>query len=131
MLILINNEVFDVGDPVATLKALGVEDLASPPSASRLVRLGQDAAFTAKGLENAHPGIRQTLAAFFGFAGEANCGLFLVPPKARSAREVQVRLGAAPITTLAHLKSTQDVGKLTAKMINHHVWAGVQGASAA
>lgn len=131
MLVLLNQELIDVGDPLETLQSLGVEDLRNPPSAARLAQLGQDAAFAGGGIENAHPGIRQTLAAFFGFSGVANCGLFLVPPKARSAREVQVRLAAAPLTTLAQLKSLADTGRLNAGMINRHVWQVAPGQSAA
>jgi hypothetical protein len=96
-----------------------------------LVTLGQDAAFAGRGLENAHPGIRRTLAALFAASGEANCGLFLYPKGANSAREVAVRLGMAPITTLAQLKSAQDGGRLTAEMINHHVWRVAGGEAAA
>jgi hypothetical protein len=93
--------------------------------------LGQDAAFLGRGLENAHPGIRRTLAALFAASGEANCGLFLFPQGANSAREVAVRLAMAPITTLALLKSAQDTGRLTAEMVNHHVWRVAGGEAAA
>lgn len=121
MLVLLNQEVVDVGDPIETLRECGVADLRAP-STSRLVRLGQDATFAAKGIENAHPGIKRTLCAFFALSGEVNCALFLCPPKARSARDVAVRLGSAPITTMAFLLSAQSKGQLTPALVNHYVW---------
>ncbi|MES1199384.1 MAG: hypothetical protein ABUS48_05315 [Pseudomonadota bacterium] len=121
MLILLNQEVIDVGDPPTTLEALGLPD-ARPITLAKLVALGQDAAFAAGGMENAHPGIRQTLAAFMGLTGDANCALFLCPPRARSPRDVAVRLGYAPITTMVFLLSAQQSGRLNAALINAQVW---------
>ena len=122
MLILINQEVIDIGDPLETLQECGVADGRLHPL-GQLVRLGQEAAFRAKGIENAYPGIRRALAAMIGVSGQANCALFLVPPRARAASEVAVRFGQAPITTLAFLLSAQDSGKLTPALINQQVWS--------
>ncbi|GAM98847.1 hypothetical protein U91I_02483 [alpha proteobacterium U9-1i] len=130
MLVLLNQAVIDVGDPFETLKALGVTDLHTP-SMGKLVRLGQDAAFAGKGLENAHDGIRQTLAALIGLNGQANCALFLCPDRAKSAREVAVRMGQAPITTMALLLSEQQAGRLSSATVNHYVWRVAQGPVAA
>jgi hypothetical protein len=131
MLILLNAHIYDVGDPVETLTGLGVDPKRAPHDRAALVKLGQDAAFAGKGLENAHDGIRMTLASLFAVSGEANCCLFLYTPQMRSALDVAMRLAIAPITTLAHLKSTQDAGLLTPAMINHHIWKVVGGAAAA
>ncbi|HWA00144.1 MAG TPA: hypothetical protein VG841_07490 [Caulobacterales bacterium] len=121
MLVLLNLEMIDVGDPLATLRELGMAE-ARPIGAAKLVALGQEAAFSAGALENAHPAIRRALAAFMGLGGEANCALFLAPPGARTPRDVAVRLGLAPITTMAFLLSAQQAGKLNAAMINAQVW---------
>lgn len=121
MLILINEEVIDVGDPAETLRECGVADDRTPAIA-RMVALGQDAAFAARGIEHAHPGIRRVLASYFALTGQVNCALFVCPPNAVSPREVAVRLGDAPFTTLVHLYSVQQEGKLSASMVNHHVW---------
>ena len=53
MLVLLNQAVIDVGDPFETLKALGVTDLHTPSMGKLVQRMGQDAAFAGKGLENA------------------------------------------------------------------------------
>jgi hypothetical protein len=131
MLVLINAEIFDVGDPLGTLKQLGVGDVREIPTPTKLARLGQDAAFAGRGIENAHVGIRQTLAALMALSGQANCALFLCPPDPRSARDVAVRFGLAPLTTLAMLLSLQQAGRLTPALINHHVWRVAQGGAAA
>jgi hypothetical protein len=131
MLFLLNQSVLDIGDPLETLRTDGAVDLRNPPSVAKLVTLGQDAAYAAGGIENAHAGIRRTLAALMGLTGQVNCALFLCPPKARSAREVAVRLGVAPITTLALLSSAQAGGRLNAVLINHHVWQVAPGVAAA
>jgi len=130
MLILLNQELIDVGDPVETLTSLGVADLRAP-TLSKLVSLGQDAAFAAGGIENAHPGIKRTLAAYMGILGQVNCALFVCPPRMRTPRDVAVRMGHAPIMTMAYLLSAQECGRLTAAMINQQVWKLADGASAA
>lgn len=130
MLILLNQEIIDVGDPLETLRALSV-DLRLPPTIAKVAALGQDAAFAGAGIEHAHEGIRRTLAALLGLAGEANCALFVVPQGARSAREVAVRFGIAPLTTMAFLLSAQQAGRLNAAMVNHHVWRVAPGEAAA
>jgi hypothetical protein len=129
MLVLLNQEIVDVGDPVETLAACGVADLREP-SMAKLVALGQDAAFAAGGLERAHPGIKRTLAAYFALSGAVNCALFLPPPRARSPRDVAVRLGFAPLTTLAFLLSAQSSGTLSAALINSQVWQVAGGEAA-
>ncbi len=131
MLFLLNQEVLDIGDPIETLVAGGIADVMHLPSIPKLVSLGQDAAFAAQGMEHAHVGIRRTLAAMLSMSGQVNCALFLPPAQARSARDVAVRLGVAPITTLAFLFTAQESGVLTAALINHHVWRVAGGAAAA
>lgn len=130
MLVLLNQEVIDVGDPVTTLAELGLP-AAQPVSIAKIVALGQEAAFSAGGIENAHPAIRRTLAAFMGMGGEANCALFLCPPRARSPRDVAVRLGYAPLTTMVFLLSAQQSGKLNAGAVNAHVWRVADTSTAA
>lgn len=130
MIILLNQEVIDVGDPTQTLRRYGAADLRLP-SLAKVVALGQDAAYTAKGLEHAHVGIRHTLAALLAISGEVNCALFLCPPKAKSPRDVAVRVAYAPIMTLAYLLSAQQSGKLSPAMINQQVWQLASGEAAA
>lgn len=130
MIVLLNQEIIDVGDPAETLTQYGVADLRMPTIA-KVVALGQDAAYAAKGLENAHRDIRRTLAALLASSGEVNCALFLAPAAARSPREVAVRVGYAPILTLAYLLSAQQAGKLTPALINKHVWQLASGDAAA
>ncbi|MES1156187.1 MAG: hypothetical protein ABUL73_00285 [Alphaproteobacteria bacterium] len=130
MLILLNQELIDVGDPVETLLSLGVTDVRTP-AAAKLAQLGQDAAYAAGGIENAHPGIKRTLAAFMGMLGEVNCALFVCPPRMRSPRDVAVRFGHAPITTMVYLLSAQECGRLNAGLINQQIWRLADGASAA
>jgi hypothetical protein len=129
MLVLLNQEIIDVGDPMEGLRDCGVIDM-RPPSIAKIVALGQDAAYAAAGLEHAHIGIRRTMACFLALTGEANCALFLCPPKAKSPRDVAVRLAFAPITTLVFLLSAQETGKLNASMINQQVWLAQAGAAA-
>lgn len=132
MLFLLNQEVIDLGDPVEALQEAGVAgDLARMPTLAKIVALGQDAAFAAQGIEQAHPGIRRTLAALLGVSGEVNCALFLTTEKTVVARDVAVRLGQAPLTTMALLLSAQQSGRLTAQLINHHVWRVAGGVAAA
>ena len=131
MLFLLNQELMDLGDPVETLLASGAADAMNVPSLAKLVTLGQDAAYAGNGMEGAHPGIRRTLAAMLAMSGQVNCAMFLCPPQARSPREVAVRLGVAPITTLAFLLSAQDAGRLSAALINEQVWRVADGAAAA
>ena len=130
MLFVLNQEVLDLGDPCEALKACGVGDLTRQPSLAKLVTLGQDAAFAGGGMEHAHAGIRRTLAAMLAMSGQVNCAMFLCPPRPRSAREVAVRLGFAPITTLAFLLTAQDSGRLNAALINQHVWVAGNEAAA-
>ena len=130
MLFLLNQELIDLGDPVEALQACGVADVMHLPSLAKMVSLGQDAAYAGNGMEGAHPSIRRTLAAMLAMTSQVNCALFLCPPKARSAREVAVRLGLAPITTLAFLASAQENGRLSPALINEQVWR-VAGAVAA
>ena len=130
MLVLLNQVVVDVGDPLDTLQALRVGDLRTP-SMAKLQRMGQDAAFAGKGLERAHNDLLRTLASYIALNGQANCALFVCPDQAKSARDVAVRFGLAPITTMALLLSEQQVGRLTPAVINHYVWRVAQGPAAA
>lgn len=132
MLFLLNQELIDLGDPVEALQEAGVAgDLKHLPSIAKIVALGQDAAFAAQGIEQAHPGIRRTLAAMFALSGQVNCALFLNPAHPQSPRDVAVRLAQAPLTTMAFLLSAQETGRLTAAVINHHVWRVAGGVAAA
>ncbi|MGE0596605.1 MAG: hypothetical protein AB7P07_09565 [Hyphomonadaceae bacterium] len=130
MLFLLNQDLIDVGDPMEALQHLGL-GMRAPPSIAQLVKLGQDAAFAGAGIENAHEGIRRTLSALFCLSGQANCALFLVPPRARAPAEVTYRLAYAPLTTMVFLRSAQDAGKLNAALINEQVWRVAPGERAA
>ncbi len=131
MLFLLNEEMLDIGVPYETLAACGVRDSLRPPSIAQIIAGAQEAAFAGRGLEHAHETIRLTLAAQLGLTGRVNCALIVCPPKARSPREVAVRLALAPITTLAYLQDQRRMGRLTAMLINREVWRLAGGAPAA
>lgn len=131
MLFLLNEQVLDIGVPYETLAACGAPDSLRPPSMAQILAGAQDAAFAGRGLEHAHETIRLTLAARLGVTGRVNCALIYCPPKARSAREVAVRLALAPITTLSYLQDQQRMGRLNAALINREVWRLAGGAPAA
>ena len=130
MLFLLNEQVLDIGVPHETLEACGVKLPARLQGVAEAVAAGQEAAFAGNGLTQAHENVRLTVAARLGLTGRVNCALFLCPPKARSPREVAVRLGYAPITTLAYLAKQQDAGRLSPGLINREVWLAA-GAPAA
>jgi hypothetical protein len=131
MLFLLNEDLIDLGDPCETLRACGAGEVRRAPSLGRLTAHGPDVAFAAQGLSGAHPDVRRALAALFALTGRLNCALFVAPPEARSAREVAVRYALAPITTMAFLYSALQSGRLSAALINHHVWSLASEASAA
>jgi hypothetical protein len=131
MLILMNQEVIDIADPLTTLQEMGGFNLRGVPTVSQVVTHGQDAAFAAQGLENAHENVRMTLACLIALSGPANCGIFLYQPGMTSPRQVPVRLGEAPMDTLVYLLSAQQQGGLTAALVNRHVWAAAASVPAA
>jgi hypothetical protein len=131
MLFLLNEDLIDLGDPLATLRACGVGEPRRAPSLSSLTVHGQEAAFAGRGLGAAHPDVRRALAALFALTGRLNCALFVCPQRAVSAREVAVRYALAPLTTLAFLHAAQQSGRLNAALINHHVWRLASQAPAA
>jgi len=131
MLFLLNDRVLDLGEPVETLRRLGAADPARLPQPSAIVAMGQDAAFASANFAHGHPDLALSIAAMIALTSEANCALFVAPPRARSARQVGVQFAFAPLTTMAFLCDAQTRGALTAAMINTHVWrlAGRAGAA--
>ncbi len=130
MLILLNQEVVDVADPLTTLQELGGTNIRGVPSVAQALMHGQDATFAAGGLENAHESVRMTLACLIALSGPANCGIFLFQAGLQSPRQVPVRLGEAPMDTLVYLLSLQQQGRLTPALVNRHVWAAANAPAA-
>ncbi|MET0183323.1 MAG: hypothetical protein ABW199_10595 [Caulobacterales bacterium] len=131
MLFLLNDRVLDLGDPAETLQRIGTADPGRPPKMRAIIAMGQDAAFASANFQASHPDLALSIAAMVALISEANCALFVCPPRARSARQVGVQFAFAPLTTLAFLDDAQARGVLTAAMINGHVWrlAGRAGAA--
>lgn len=131
MLFLLNDRVLDLGDPVETLLRIGTANPARLPTTRAIVAMGQDAAYASANFQVSHPDLATSIAAMIALASQANCALFVCPPKARSAREVGVQFAFAPLTTVAFLLDAQGKGPLTASMVNAHVWrlAGRAGAA--
>lgn len=120
MLFLLNDRVLDLGDPVEALRASGMGERAL--GLREAVARGQEAAFASANFTSGHPDLARAVAAMVALTGEANCALFLAGSQARSAREVGVKIAAAPIATLAYLKQVQDQGPLTPALVNAEVW---------
>lgn len=123
MLFLLNDHVFNLGDPAETLAACGVAEGAGPMPMAQVVALGQEAAYASNNFTAAHPDLALSLAARVALACEANCALFLRPRQARGPRDVGVQFAYAPLTTMALLAQAQSRGALTAGLINAHVWS--------
>lgn len=131
MLFLLNDRVLDLGDPAETLLALGAGDPARLPGTRAIIAMGQDAAFSTDSFATGHPNLWRGVACQIALAMQANCALFVAPPRARSAREVGVQFAFAPLTTLAFLESLQQGERLSPALVNAHVWrlAGRAGAA--
>ncbi len=131
MLFLLNERVLDLGDPALLVQARGWGDLARMPRMAVAVREGQEAAFASHNFEKAHPDLMARVAVQLALASEANCALFVAPPRARAARDVGVQFAYAPLTTLVYLLSLQEKGALNAAIINREVWRLVRGRASA
>jgi hypothetical protein len=127
---LLNDQILDVGQEVETLRD---EFLASrrPVSVYQAVRLGQQVMFAGGSFHDVHVTAARRVAAMIALCSEANAALFVRPPGAAAPELVQVRLAAAPLTTLARLEQFQHEGILTVALVNAHVWSLASGASAA
>ncbi|MGE3303660.1 MAG: hypothetical protein AB7M12_11160 [Hyphomonadaceae bacterium] len=120
-----NAKILDVTEAAEALIAEAVLERTATPGLYRSVLLAQRAVFSAGGAEKVDPALLDRLAAQIALASEANCALFVVPEGASSAREVAVRLGSVPLTTMAHLLMLHQRGRLTAGAVNRDVWSQV------
>lgn len=125
MLFLLNSQVLDIQDEVEALTAEATEERRQTPSLYRAVQLAQRMLYSAGSFERADATIVRRLAASIALASEANVALFVTALNAASSRDVAVRLGAAPLTTMAHLWRLQKRGPISPAVINRDVWAQV------
>jgi hypothetical protein len=123
MLFLLNTEVLDLQAETEALTREAVEERRATPSLFRSVQLGQRVFFQTGGFQNADPRLVRRIAAAIGLSSEANAAIFMFPQVVvRSPRDVAVRLGAAPLTTMAYLWTLQKRGPLSAGVVNRDVW---------
>lgn len=128
MLFLLNTELLDLQAETEALTREAVEQRRPTPSLFRSVQLGQRVFFQHGGFHNADPRLVRRIAAAIGLASEANAAIFVFPAVARSPRDVAVRLGSAPLTTMAYLWNLQKRGPLTAGIVNRDIWNQVVAA---
>jgi hypothetical protein len=127
MLFLLNTQVLDVSAEAEELAAeASAEGRMTTASLYRSVLMGQRVLFAAGSFAEANPAVVRRIAASIAMASEANAALFVVPPAAKEARDVAVRLGAVPLTTMAHLLRLQRKAPLTPGIVNRDVWAQVE-----
>lgn len=128
MLFLLNETVLDLGLPSDTFVQVG----GGSPAKARMdhaIKTGQEALLAAGVFTNAHPDVVYAIAAEIALSSEANAALFVVPPRARKATEVAVRLASAPLTTLARLQVYQNRFGADPVYVNQQVW-NLAGAAA-
>jgi hypothetical protein len=121
MLFLLNEMVLDIGLPGDTFAKVG-----GSPAKARMdhaIKTGQEALLAAGVFTNAHPDVLYAIAAEIALSSEANAALFVVPPRARKAAEVAVRLASAPLTTLARLQVYQNRFGTDPAYVNQQVWS--------
>jgi hypothetical protein len=126
MLFLLNTEVLDLQPETEALTREAVDERRATPSLFRSVQLGQKLFFQNAGFQKADPRLVRRIAAAIGLASEANAAMFVFPQSgARSPLEIAVRLGSAPLTTMAYLWTLQKREPLTAGIVNRDVWSQV------
>jgi hypothetical protein len=125
MLFLLNSQVLDIQEEVEALTAEATEERRQTPSLYRAVQLAQRMVYSAGSFEQGDPRIVRRLAASVALASEANVALFVVALNASSSKDVAVRLGSAPLTTMAHLWRLQKRGPINPAVINRDVWTQV------
>jgi hypothetical protein len=125
MLFLLNNQLLDVSAEVEDLAAEAARERRPTPSLYKAVQIGQRLLYATGSFEEANPAIVKRMAASIALSSEANAGLFVTALNAASARDVAVRLGSMPLTTIAYLHRLQQRGPLTAGVINRDVWGQV------
>lgn len=125
MLFLLNNQLLDVSAEVEDLAAEAARERRLTPSLYKAVQIGQRLLYAAGSFEEANPSIVKRMAATIALSSEANAALFVTALNAVSARDVAVRLGSMPLTTIAYLHRLQQSGPLTAGVINRDVWGQV------
>ena len=123
MLFLLNTQVLDIYADVEALSHEAAEERRQTPSLYRAVQLGQRLLFSAGSFEKADQKLVRRIAASISLASEANAAMFVTALNATSAKDVAVRLGSAPLTTMAHLWRLQKTRPLTAGIVNRDVWA--------
>ncbi len=125
MQFLLNNQLLDIGAEVEDLATEAARERRPTPSLFKAVQIGQRLLYAAGSFENANPSIVRRMCATIALASEANAALFVTALNATSARDVAVRLGSMPLTTIAYLHRLQGRGPLAAGVINRDVWGQV------
>ena len=125
MYFLLNNQLLDIAAEVEDLASEAARERRPTPSLYKAVQIGQRLLYSAGSFEAARPAIVRGMCAAIALASEANAALFVTALNAASARDVAVRLGSMPLTTVAYLHRLQERGPLTAGVINRDVWGQV------
>jgi hypothetical protein len=125
MQFLLNNQLLDIGADVEDLAAEAARERRPTPSLYKAVQIGQRLLYSSGAFEAARPSIVRRMCATIALASEANAALFVIALNAQSARDVAVRLGSMPLTTVAYLYRLQERGPLTPGVINRDVWGQV------
>src|SRR5262245_12318014 len=113
MYFLLNNQLFDIGAEVEDLANEAARERRPTPSLYKAVQIGQRLLYSTGSFEQANPAIVRRMCATIALASEANAALFVTALNATSARDVAVRLGSMPLTTIAYLHRLQQRGPLT------------------
>ncbi|HWA20777.1 MAG TPA: hypothetical protein VG735_00105 [Caulobacterales bacterium] len=125
MYFLLNNQLLDIAAEVEDLATEAARERRQTPTLYKAVQIGQRLLYSAGSFDTANPAIVRRMSATIALASEANAALFVTALNATSARDVAVRLGSMPLTTVAYLHRLQERGPLTAGVINRDVWGQV------
>ena len=124
MLVLINDQIFDVADPAKSTEESS--HLLSPTPAALIspraaVEIGRELFFSAGG-DRPLEKLLFALAALLCDKTDANAALFIAPQDAQSRADVMFRLADVELTTLAYLKQLQKGPSLPVELVNQSVW---------
>jgi hypothetical protein len=125
MYFLLNNQLLEIAAEVEDLASEAARERRPTPTLYKAVQIGQRLLYSAGSFEAASPAIVRGMCAAIALASEANAALFVTALNAKSARDVAVRLGSMPLTTVAYLHRLQERAPLTAGVINRDVWGQV------
>lgn len=126
MLFLMNSQVIDIGDPRTTLRETA-NQLTEIPfqqlTTTHAVNLGQALFFHCPDDKKPMPGALMALGALISEFTDANAALFVKPPNAQAAQQVQIRLAEVQLPVIANLFQLQKRQPLSPALVNNSVWA--------